>query len=347
MFEKIEIERFRGIKSGKIEGLKQLNLFFGKNNCGKSSILDSIFLITGLSNPILPLNINFLRDYRRFDRQDVILDFYALDATMPIVLKAYNNELRELSISLMESSNAEVDLLAEGNNIASTSAPNSYGLSLECKINGAAYESSILFNASKENQAPPSIMSDPGYKENLKCRYMNPKFDFYTSIDGLVNVIQNKEERFIIDALKLIEPRLVDFVLSQNEVLVDIGIEKRIPINMMGDGARKILSLLTTIYECRNGIMLVDEISNGFHYSVMKDVWKCIMSAAKRNNVQIFATTHDKDSIIGLRDAVFASEDEESVACFKLQHLQDDSLQVYHYSLASVDYSINQEIEIR
>lgn len=101
MFEKIEIERFRGIKSGKVEGLKQLNLFFGKNNCGKSSILDSIFLITGLSNPILPLNINFLRDYRRFDRQDVILDFYALDATMPIVLKAYNNELRELSISLI------------------------------------------------------------------------------------------------------------------------------------------------------------------------------------------------------------------------------------------------------
>lgn len=84
---------------------------------------------------------------------------------------------------------------------------------------------------------------------------------------------------------------------------MDIGLDKRIPINMMGDGARKILSILTTIYECKNGIVLIDELSNGFHYSVMKGVWRAIISVAKKNNVQIFATTHDLDSIKGLRDA--------------------------------------------
>ena len=31
MFNKIKIERFRGIKYASIEGLKQINLFFGKN----------------------------------------------------------------------------------------------------------------------------------------------------------------------------------------------------------------------------------------------------------------------------------------------------------------------------
>lgn len=53
MFKTIEIEWFRGIKHSKVEGLKQLNLFFGKNNCGKSSLLDAVFLISGLSNPKL------------------------------------------------------------------------------------------------------------------------------------------------------------------------------------------------------------------------------------------------------------------------------------------------------
>lgn len=43
MFHNIEINRFRGIKYSKIEGLKQINLFFGKNNCGKSSLLDAFF----------------------------------------------------------------------------------------------------------------------------------------------------------------------------------------------------------------------------------------------------------------------------------------------------------------
>lgn len=347
MFEKLEIERFRGIKSGKIEGLRRINLFFGKNNCGKSSVLDSLFLISGLSNPALPLNINLMRDYRKLDKQDVILDFYALDTTLPIVIKAYNDEVRELDISLIESSYTDVDLLSDDNNIASTSVSNRYGLGLISTINQGVYGSSILFFTNKEGQLQQRIESKSMYKEDLICKYINPKFNFYTSIEGLANVIQNKDEQFIIDALKLIEPRLVDFVLSQDDVLVDVGIEKRIPINMMGDGARKLLSILTTIYECKDGIVLIDEISNGFHYSVMKGVWQSILAAARLNNVQIFATTHDKDSIIGLRDAALASEDEDSVACFKLQHMSDDSLQAYHYSLESVDYSINQEIEIR
>ena len=53
MFEKVIIERFRGIRYACIEDFKQINLFFGKNNCGKSSLLESLFLASGLSNPLL------------------------------------------------------------------------------------------------------------------------------------------------------------------------------------------------------------------------------------------------------------------------------------------------------
>lgn len=74
----IEIEHFRGISHAKIDGLKEVNIFFGKNNCGKSSLLDAIFLISGLSNPKLPININLLRNYLRFEPSDLALDFYTL-----------------------------------------------------------------------------------------------------------------------------------------------------------------------------------------------------------------------------------------------------------------------------
>lgn len=47
MFDEVKIERFRGIKHASIEGFKQVNLFFGKNNCGKSSLLESLFLVSG------------------------------------------------------------------------------------------------------------------------------------------------------------------------------------------------------------------------------------------------------------------------------------------------------------
>ena len=348
MFSSITIERFRGIKHSEIEGLKQINLFLGKNNCGKSSLLDAIFLISGLSNPKLPLNINLLRNYRRFESSDMVLDFYALDANKPISIKATNEELRELQISVFKPSSSKVNLLSEENNIASTDSNTQYGLVLKCQIDEKAYETSIIMTHSEKNELEQRVKLDSRYKETLACRYLNPKYDFYTSIEGLVDVIKNKDEKFILDALRLIEPQLKDFVLSQNEVLVDIGLEHRIPINMMGDGARKILSILTTLYECKNGIVLIDEISNGFHYSVMAGLWKAVISAAHKNNVQIFATTHDIDSIKGLRNAALDNEDiRQSTACFKLLRASDSELKSYHYTLDSIDYSLKQEIEIR
>ena len=348
MFHNIEINRFRGIKYSKIEGLKQINLFFGKNNCGKSSLLDAFFLISGISNPKLPLNVNIIRNYRRLESSDMKLDFFSLDMSSPIVIKAENDETRELQISVVESSSSKVNLLGEDNNVVSTDLDNKYGLVLKYKVDEQAYESSIIMSHSSNNSLEQRIKMPAHYKEKLTCRYLNPKFDFTTSIDGLVDVIKNKDEAFIVNALRLIEPNIKDFVLSQNEVLVDIGLNKRIPINMMGDGARKILSILTSIYECKNGIVLIDELSNGFHYSVMKGVWRSIVSVAKKNNVQIFATTHDLDSIKGLRDAAMSGENyDDFIVCFKLQRTSDNELKSYTYSLDSVDYSLTQEIEIR
>ena len=160
------------------------------------------------------------------------------------------------------------------------------------------------------------------------------------------NILQNKDEHFIVEGLQLIEPRVKDFIYTDNEMLVDVGLEKRIPVNMMGDGARKIVSLLTAVYDCKDGALLVDEISNGFHYSVMGNLWKVLIDAAIRNNTQLFITTHDTDSIKGLRDAAIDKYN-DLVAAFKLLKTTGDELKAFHYSLESLDYSINQEIEVR
>ncbi len=348
MFDNIEIERFRGIRHSQIQGLNRINLFFGKNNSGKSSLLDAVFIITGLSNPKLPLNVNILRNYLKLDRSDMMLNFYSLDASKPIVIRAENEESRMLSISMMESVKNDVDLLNDRNNALSIDVESVYGLSLDCQIDDVFFQSSILFSQNNDGGLVQNVKTDDVYTEHLKCKYLTSKYDFATSIDGLSNVVKNKDEQFIVDALRLIEPNLVDFVLMKDDVLVDVGLENRIPINLMGDGARKVLSLLTTIYECKNGVVLFDEISNGFHYSVMKGVWQCVLSAAVRNNVQVFATTHDIDSIKGLRDASLTNDGyNKMVAFFKLQRTKDDDLKAYHYSVDSVDYSVNQDIEIR
>ena len=344
MFNKIKIERFRGIKYASIEGLKQINLFFGKNNCGKSSLLESLFLASGVSNPLLPIYVNIMRGYGKARLNDLELEFYNLDSTLPIHIKLENEEKRDLKITLFQQNQNNVSLKTDEANILSNVEESKYGLKLDFAINDKVFGSEVHFDSTNSNDATRIIPKD--YEEPLRCTYLSPKYDFNASIQGLKNILQNKDEHFIVEGLKLIEPRVKDFIFTDKEMLVDVGLSKRIPVNMMGDGARKIVSLLTAVYDCKDGALLIDEISNGFHYSVMCSLWKVLINAAVINNTQLFITTHDVDSIKGLRDAALTSY-KDIVAAFKLLKTNGDELKAYHYSLESLDYSINQEIEVR
>lgn len=344
MFNKIEIERFRGIKYASIEGFKQINLFFGKNNCGKSSLLESLFLASGLSNPLLPIHMNFMRGYNKSRLNDLKLDFYNLESSQPIHIRVENKEKRDLKIRLFEQNQSNVSLNADNTNILSNVEEGKYGLKFNFKIDEKSFDSQLRFDSANSTDVKRIVSKQ--YVESLRCTYLSPKYDFNASIQGLKNILQNKDEHFIIDGLKLIEPRVKDFIFTDKEMLVDVGLARRIPVNMMGDGARKIVSLLTAVYDCKDGALLVDEISNGFHYSVMCNLWNVLINAAIRNNTQLFVTTHDVDSIKGLRDAALENY-KDIVAAFKLLKTGDDELKAYHYSLESLDYSINQEIEIR
>lgn len=344
MFNRIEIERFRGIRYASIDGFKQINLFFGKNNCGKSSLLESLFLASGLSNPLLPIYVNMMRGYGKVRLNDLKLDFYNLDSSLPIHIRMENEEKRDLKISLIEQNQNNISLNTGNANILSNVEEGKYGLKFDFMIDDKPFESRINFNSTDSKDITRDVPKD--YEESLQCMYLSPKYDFDKSIQGLNKILQNKDEHFIVEGLRIIEPRVKDFIFLDNDVLVDIGLEKRMPVNMMGDGARKMVSLLTAIYDCKDSALLIDEISNGFHYSVMCDLWKVLINAAIRNNTQLFVTTHDVDSIKGLRDAALENY-RDIVATFKLLKTNDDELKAYHYSLESLNYSINQEIEVR
>ena len=249
-----------------------------------------------------------------------------------------------MKIRLFEQNQSNISLNADDTNILSNVEEGKYGLKFNFKIDEKSFESQLRFDSANSTDATRILSKQ--YVESLRCTYLSPKYDFSASIQGLKNILQNKDEHFIVEGLKLIEPRVKDFIFTDKEMLVDVGLARRIPVNMMGDGARKIVSLLTAVYDCKDGALLVDEISNGFHYSVMCNLWKVLINAAIRNNTQLFVTTHDTDSIKGLRDAAFGKFD-DIVAAFKLLKTSDDKLKAYHYSLESLDYSINQEIELR
>ena len=347
MYKKIEIERFRGIRKASIDGFCRVNIFFGKNNCGKSSLLEALFLVSGQSNPLLPVNINAIRGYNRVSKDDLKINFFDMDSDQPIHIRIEDGETRDLNVTLIQSDNESVSLDTRETAVISSVADKIYGLQISFSTDGVQYASSLLFNPTSEPKDQVKQAIDSRYEESLHCTYLGPKFDFYASVQGLQNILKNKDEQFLIDGLKLIEPKVEDFIFDGNDIFVNTGLSKRIPINVMGDGARKIVALLTSVYACKDGILLIDEISNGFHHSVMTDLWRALIEAANKNNTQLFVTTHDIDSIKGLRNAVLDTDTAQSVAAYKLQHQPGGEMKAYRYTIDSVDYSLNQEIELR
>jgi len=123
--------------------------------------------------------------------------------------------------------------------------------------------------------------------------------------------VLNPEEGLLLSALRIIEKdieRIAPIPTSsgghssfglaggRGGVVIKVkNIQTRLPIGTMGDGIWRLLSLALALIRATNGVLLVDEIDTGLHYTVMEDMWRLVHGTAKRLNIQIFATTHSSD----------------------------------------------------
>ena len=75
----------------------------------------------------------------------------------------------------------------------------------------------------------------------------------------------------------------------------------------------------------------------------MGNLWKALEKACQTNNVQLFATTHDLDSIKGIAQHL----DNNSVAAFHLEKMDNDELKAFFFSRDDLEYMLHQSIEMR
>jgi len=127
-------------------------------------------------------------------------------------------------------------------------------------------------------------------------------------------------ESKLIEALHVIDPRIeaINFLKERGVTprsrdqrvpyVVLNGSGEKIRLSAMGDGVNRVLTIILSLLDCRNGILLIDEFENGLHYSVQENLWRLIAQLADELKVQVFATTHSEDCIKSFLHATLQSE---------------------------------------
>jgi AAA15 family ATPase/GTPase len=339
-YTQLDVENFRSIESLEIEGFKDINLFTGRNNCGKTSVLEALFLISGMSNPSLPISINNFRNLAINTDNDFNVIFNDLNLNKFIKIQAKTAEYtRSLSIKPKYD---EFKILTEINNANQTNKPAS--------ISGLLYE----FSDSREKQSFSLCLSlnnnmpitPSQYKEQLLCYFFSTGTSQSLLDTNLGNVFVNKQVDTVIETLKEIDENIIDIRIGANGMIyIDTGLEKLVPINIMGDGIRRILSIIASMLECRNGILLIDEIENGFHYSTLEVLWKVIFKVSKLYKVQLFITTHSEECISALA-SILKEKSTENAMLYRIEK-QIGKHKVFSYNPEMIISGIENNFEVR
>jgi len=340
-YQTISIAHFRGIEHVALHGLKQVNLIVGKNNSGKTSLLEAFFLLAGMSDPRLAIAINQFRDLSLNADSDFKYIFNKLDFTVPIQFAGtIDGTTRCATFAPLYEATRKIKIREDKTDeeiALSRTNQDVDGLQITFRTSENPEETSTL---SIKNE---TISVSESYKEQLDCKYLHIKTRLDQMPKDISNIIVKKRMDTIVQVLREIEPNLIDIRMGNNEnIYFDIGADELVPINIMGDGIRRTLSVLSSIYEMEHGILLIDEIENGLHYSCLKIFWKAILTAAKLFDVQIIATTHSYECI----EALVSVETENCISLYRTEK-KNNKVKTVHIDAETLLTSLKENYEVR
>ncbi len=123
------------------------------------------------------------------------------------------------------------------------------------------------------------------------------------------------------------------------------GHSRPVSLKSLGDGITRLFAAGLALAHSRNGFLVVDEAENGIHYTVQRDFWRMVLSAAHQHNVQVLATTHSSDCVRGFARA--AAEIEEVEGVYLRLERENDQVRAIEYTEEQLETVAAQGIEVR
>jgi AAA15 family ATPase/GTPase len=267
MLNSLVIKNFRMLEDFTVEKLGRVNLIVGKNNSGKSTVLEALRIFAGCGHHFVLDRISETRDETTpfIDKTDLYRGLFTD--------RKYENK----HIFIGESINKE-------------------GLSFSVRFTEKFIPIIVTNNEVINNY----YHEEP---KELFCELIPTQFISMEELkkDWEDNIYMTKEED-ISRALKIITPNFqqLGFYGQTPNLFIKVKLEnesKPVPLKSLGDGMLRILQIAIKLVSAQGGFLLIDEFENGLHYSVQENVWRLLFEMAEKLDIQVFATTHSWDCI--------------------------------------------------
>ncbi len=383
LLNSLEIRNFRGFHHLQIDHLGRVNLIVGKNNIGKSSLLEALHLYTQRFSPTLVWEILRARDESKYssgvlDESKYLLTSRSLDRpenfesqllalkylfygrktirthVEPIQIGPLNSQDETLSISIGWYAE-EVD--EQGRLKRRLLGPEGYST-----VDNPFPRFTIQMGKQPKVDYPLNPYS------STYSRLIRPEFDeidcFFVGADGLSgnqagNLWDQTTLRSIdvdvLTSLCIIAPGVEGYsFVGDPESRTGLGripivrikdIDDPLPLRSLGNGMYRMLCISLSFVNATDGMLLIDEIENGIHYSVQPELWQLIFQLARRLNVQVFATTHSWDCIEGFQKA--AQEDKQEDGMLIRLSLRKDEVVATLFDERKLGIATREQIEVR
>ncbi|NEP09263.1 MAG: AAA family ATPase [Symploca sp. SIO2C1] len=367
MLKTLKIENFRGFESFELQQLGRVNLLVGVNNSGKTSILEAIQLLCSQANLELLRDLMIERgeyswnDDKEAPDLNVCHLFYGHDmekvSTFSILgINDHNQQKLFVSIG--------VDPILS-RKLAETSVDDplhELAQRLSLSINWT-HGDALVFR--KPFLSPNGGLTDD-YIDSLRIasKHPNPRTklirSFSLTIETMTElfeqVVLTAEEKLVYEALQTIEPRIERIASvgyrrsrysgSRGGFVVRLSdSEQRVPIGSLGDGIWRMLGLALAIVSVKGGVLLIDEIDTGLHFTTLSDMWKLIWETAKKLDVQVFATTHNSDCWTSL--ATIATQEDAAADGITIQRIEPDKKTSVVFTEKEIAIAAERGIEVR
>jgi hypothetical protein len=335
--------RFRGIRDVTLEGLGQINLLVGNNHSGKTSVLEAFSLYSSPLNERrwrqiansrevstdAPSSVATLRLVDRllwlFFQQESATNIspevppallLAAPGFLPLKeMSAYYRKYQAIGQARYTVPGRGVDVQVEH-------------MQIEVSVTLGPLttpDQPALFDRNEHQKklldfSENSHLSLDAHGHFIATQLLSP---FSHRLSGLQphlwsRVVTAELKDSTLELLRSYDPKIqdIDLVLLQNvdalrsgerrnRVVLSVKHQQlgRAPLSTFGDGLRRIFTLAAAIPQCRDGLLLIDELETSIHTQALRSTFAWLVNACRENNVQLFATTHSLETIDAVIDA--------------------------------------------